>query len=81
MLGKQADLAALQDQQAAGFSLRLSGIGSAASILEPDVPGLRDHTVMETLRQVLALEADTVRAAAVTGFPNQPSHKDAHLTK
>ena len=36
VLGRQADLAALQDQQAAGFSLRLSGIGSAAAILEPE---------------------------------------------
>jgi homoserine kinase len=48
VLGRQADLAALQDQQATGFSVRLSGIGSAASILEPEVPGPRDHTVMET---------------------------------
>ena len=48
VLGKQADLATLQDQQAAGFSLRLSGIGSAAEILELDARGLRDHTVMET---------------------------------
>ena len=35
VLGRQADLAPLQDQQAAGFSLRLSGIGSAAEILQP----------------------------------------------
>jgi len=48
VLGRQADLAALQDQQATGFSVRLSGIGSAASIVEPEVPGVRDHTVMET---------------------------------
>jgi homoserine kinase len=48
VLGKQADLATLQDQQAAGFSLRLSGIGLAAEILELDARGLRDHTVMET---------------------------------
>jgi homoserine kinase len=48
VLGRQADLAALQDQQTTGFSVRLSGIGSAASILEPEVPGPRDHTVMET---------------------------------
>ena len=39
VLGRQADLAALQDQQAAGFSVRLSGIGSAASILQPEPPG------------------------------------------
>ena len=48
VLGRQADLAALQDQQATGFSVRLSGLGSAASILEPDVRGVRDHTVMES---------------------------------
>ncbi len=48
VLGKQPDLAPLQDQQAAGFSLRLSGIGSAAEILQQDAPGVRDHTVMET---------------------------------
>lgn len=48
VLGRQADLATLQDQQAAGFSLRLSGIGSAAEILEAEPRGLRDHTVMET---------------------------------
>jgi homoserine kinase len=33
VLGRQADLVALQDQQASGFSVRLSGVGSAASIL------------------------------------------------
>ena len=48
VLGRQADLAALQDQQRTGFSLRLSGLGSAAAILDPDAPGVRDHTVMET---------------------------------
>jgi homoserine kinase len=48
VLGRQADLAALQDQQATGFSLRFSGIGSAAAILGSDAPGVRDHTVMET---------------------------------
>jgi homoserine kinase len=48
VLGRQADLVALQDQQAAGFSLRPSGIGSAAAILESDASGVRDHTVMET---------------------------------
>jgi homoserine kinase len=35
VLGRQADLAVLQNQQTAGFSVRLIGIGSAASILEP----------------------------------------------
>ena len=48
VLGRQPHLAPLQDQQAAGFSLRLSGIGSAAEILQPEAPGVRDHTVMET---------------------------------
>jgi homoserine kinase len=48
VLGRQADLAALEDQQAAGFTLRLSGIGSAATILELDASGVRDHAVLET---------------------------------
>jgi len=48
VLGRQADLAVLEDQEATGFTLRLSGIGSAASILDADVAGPRDHTVMET---------------------------------
>jgi len=48
VLGRQADLTALQDQQRTGFSLRLSGLGSAAAILNPDAQGVRDHTVMET---------------------------------
>ena len=48
VLGRKADLAALEDQQTTGFALRLSGIGSAASILEADVAGARDHTVMES---------------------------------
>jgi homoserine kinase len=39
VLGRQPDLAALQDQQVAGFSVRFSQIGSAASILEPDASG------------------------------------------
>jgi homoserine kinase len=36
VLGRWPELARLQDQQAAGFSLRLSRIGSAAEILEPE---------------------------------------------
>jgi homoserine kinase len=48
VLGREGDLVTLQDQQTAGFSLRLSGIGSAAEILEPEASGVRDHTVMET---------------------------------
>jgi homoserine kinase len=48
VLGRVPDLAALQDQKVPGFSVRLSGIGSAASILEPHASGSRDHTMMET---------------------------------
>jgi homoserine kinase len=48
VLGRQGDLAALEDQQVTGFSVRLSGIGRAASVLDPKAPGVRDHTVMET---------------------------------
>lgn len=48
VLGRKADLAALEDQRATGFALRLSGIGSAASILDAAVAGGLDHTVMET---------------------------------
>ena len=48
VLGRKADLAALEDQQATGFALRHSGVGSAASILEADVAGALDHTVMES---------------------------------
>jgi homoserine kinase len=39
VLGRRLELARLQDQQAAGFSLRLSRIGSAAEILEPEPHG------------------------------------------
>ena len=59
VLGRQADLVALQDQQAAGFSLRPSGIGSAAVILESDASGVRDHTVMETPDAGASLGAPT----------------------
>jgi homoserine kinase len=59
VLGRQADLVALQDQQAAGFSLRPSGIGSAAAILESDASGVRDHTVMETPDAGASLGAPT----------------------
>jgi homoserine kinase len=48
VLGRVPDLTVLQDQKVAGFGVRLSGIGSAAAILEPDASGSRDHTVMET---------------------------------
>jgi homoserine kinase len=48
VLGSKADLVGLEDHVATGFSLRLSGIGSAASILDADVAAARDLTVMET---------------------------------
>ena len=54
VLGARSDLAALQDQQVAGFSVRLSDIGSAASIIEAGIvdDGIvrdgRDQTVVET---------------------------------
>jgi homoserine kinase len=59
VLGRNADLVTLQDQQAAGFRLRLSGIGSAAAILDPDASGVRDHTVMETPDAGASLRAPT----------------------
>ena len=59
VLGRQVDLATLQDQQAPGFSLRLSGIGAAAEILEPVATGVRDHTVMETPEAGASLRAPT----------------------
>jgi homoserine kinase len=59
VLGRHADLVTLQDQQAAGFRLRLSGIGSAAAILKPDASGVRDHTVMETPDAGASLRAPT----------------------
>ena len=49
VLGVGADLAALQDQKATGFSVRLSDVGSAAAIIEAShAGGGRDQTVMET---------------------------------
>lgn len=49
VLGRQTDLAVLQDQHAAGFSVRLSGIGSAAAITASDmVRDGRDQTLLET---------------------------------
>jgi homoserine kinase len=81
VLGRQADLVALQDQQAAGFSLRPSGIGSAAAILESDASGVRDHTVMETPDAGASLGAPTRSGQLRDRLPNQPSHEDAHLTK
>jgi hypothetical protein len=35
VLGRQSDLAVLQDQHVPGFSVRISGIGTGASIIEP----------------------------------------------
>jgi homoserine kinase len=49
VLGARSGLVALQDQQVAGFSVRLSEIGSAAAIHEANnLAGWRDQTVMET---------------------------------
>jgi homoserine kinase len=49
VLGRLTDLAVLQDQHVPGFSLRLSGIGSAASIIEQTITqDGRDPTVLET---------------------------------
>lgn len=46
VLGRHEDLAALQDQHVPGFSVRLSGIGSAAAIIASDVAqDGRDQTV------------------------------------
>jgi homoserine kinase len=45
VLGRKGDLAALEDQRATGFALRLSEIGSAASILDAAVAGALDQTV------------------------------------
>jgi len=61
VLGTRADLAVLQDQQIAGFSVRFSEIGAAASIMDAsiidssDVSGPADQTVMKLPAQVLAL--------------------------
>ncbi|HEY6813226.1 MAG TPA: homoserine kinase [Propionibacteriaceae bacterium] len=49
VLGRQTDIAVLQDRHVPGFSVRLSGIGPAASIISPDIAQHgRDQTVMET---------------------------------
>jgi homoserine kinase len=49
VLGSQTDLAVLQDQHVPGFAVRLSRIGSAASIIEPNIAQHgRDQTVVET---------------------------------
>jgi homoserine kinase len=49
VLGRRGDLAVLQDQHAPGFSVRLSGIGSAAAIIASDMVGDgRDQALLET---------------------------------
>jgi homoserine kinase len=54
VLGSRTDLAVLQDQQMAGFSIRLSEIGAAASIIDAstidsgDMSSPGNQTVMET---------------------------------
>ena len=49
VLGARSGLVALQDQQVAGFAVRLSEIGSAAAIHEVNnLAGWRNQTVMET---------------------------------
>jgi homoserine kinase len=49
VLGARSGLVALQDQQVAGFAVRLSEIGSAAAIQEANnLAGWRNQTVMET---------------------------------
>ena len=49
VLGARSGLVALQDQQVAGFEVRLSEIGSAAAIHEANnLAGWRNQTVMET---------------------------------
>jgi homoserine kinase len=49
VLGARSDLTPLQDQQASGFSVRLSDIGTAAAIIDAKmVDDGRDQTVMET---------------------------------
>jgi len=49
VLGARSGLVALQDQQVAGFAVRLSEIGSAAAIHEANnLAGWRNQTVMET---------------------------------
>jgi homoserine kinase len=51
VLGTKTDLVVLQDRQAAGFSVRLSEIGSAAAILQAGGASVsRDHSAVETAR-------------------------------
>ena len=71
VLGARSALVALQDQQVAGFSLRLSEVGSAAAIHEAsNLPSWRDQTVMETPVAGASLREPTRSGhAAVTGSP------------
>jgi homoserine kinase len=51
VLGTKTDLVVLQDRQVAGFSVRLSEIGSAAAILQAGGASVsRDHSAVETAR-------------------------------
>lgn len=51
VLGTRTDLVVLQDRQVAGFSVRLSEIGSAAAIVQAcDASVSRDHSAVETAR-------------------------------
>jgi homoserine kinase len=49
VLGTQTDLAVLQDQQIAGFSIRFSEIGAAASIIETDGTPNTSHQIVRAL--------------------------------
>jgi homoserine kinase len=82
VLGTRTDLAVLQDQQVAGFSLRLSEIGAGASIIDAgiidagDVSGPADQTVMETPRAGASLEAPTR-----SGQLRRPASQTSQVTK
>jgi homoserine kinase len=85
VLGTRSDLAVLQDQQTAGFSVRLSQIGSAASVIEASSAAApRDRS---------AIEMETPGASASLGMPTRSGQlrrpapntsqvtKNAHLTE
>jgi homoserine kinase len=50
VLGRQRDLAVLEDQQLPGFSVRLSGIGAAAAIIESGIAEHRRDARDQTVR-------------------------------
>ena len=83
VLGTRTDLAVLQDQQTAGFSVRLSQIGSAASIIEAsDAPGSRNQTVMESPGASASLGMPTRSGQLRRPAPNTSQvTKNAHLTE